>query len=912
MGYNGGEVIGMNWKQALLGTMLRGALLSVLLVWVRPLWSQVYLPINLSGTGSMEWDWDSRDEGGGNGLPDIVSSYISGNFFGNSWEGVQSSFRASGEGAYIESVLDPTRKLDGNYSWRLKFNYLQANDNTARTVTFTLNLIKNKYPFHDDTNVYHTGTEQGHSWDEFVGRRVIIRLSYWTEGFSNASYRIRYRSGTTDGHFSAFGSSYLSISTNGWRTIEAETTVKLASDGKPDVLALLDIRIDANSGSAARWASGTIWIDKVECILPDWDLGIPPMRTTAPINFLVYNFMPEHWTYYLTAPLPEVIVGHTIPVMYPLKERFGSRITLGLYTQPAEVPVRVDRQGRDYEGNWNSPARTTPSLCREIYGCYRYRFEQPDWLVKRHPPRNTSDPTDVRNFIVESRYKDYYLKLDRKDVLWAAMGGYARLARDFPFIDLFFLDNFLTVPTAAGDHPFDSDNRNQTPEPPYNDATTVYGHWRQFMGELSPYIRKVLGKKISGNIGSKAGLLTVGGCPGLDMIPYMDAFLFESPIVSFDYSTRTFSFRPYSVFPDSCTSRSWKLTFRAIRDNPNTDFHLIMYWQSPLKGAGDPSRQHLRYNLATYWLLYRPNLYLCLEDRRYTGDVDEYTHLYTIRQPEVWIPLGEPVEDYRIVVGDFDNGGLFMRRYQNGVVLVNPTESDINNAYITDRDYKDWDGNIVPMGTRISVPRKTGIVLYAAPEVKFRVLTQQNEDNRNLTSGGSSWDFVLECRNVGLMPAKNFSLEIPVLSGMKATLVGGRSRTTIGSGSVKFVIPELLPGQVKRFTVRVRVLGRSGQGANANVKILPMVGVPDVNDNNSLIATIFRNGQTSRLRFRIKNISSSQSVYNIEFFVYVPDGGYATVEGKSVMTRGAVSFVLSDVPSDPLRSQVRFPWILRF
>jgi hypothetical protein len=850
---------------------------------------QPLVAVNLNQYGDMEYDWDSRGTGG-NGLPDGISSIISGDF-GNSWESIRTNLGG------VESYLDETRTVEGQFSWMFSFRHTgNSLPGSYKNLTFTLNLIKNSYPFHDDLNIYHRDDHPSHSWSEFVGRRIIIRLSYWAEGFSNASYLFQYVSGTsTNQNFPDFGGNYESTDTGGWRTIEVQDVLKLANNSTPliQVIFKLKIRDEAN-----KTATGKIWIDKVECILPDWDLGIPHSRTTAPIYFAVYNFMPEHWTYYLTAPYPFHFAQYQYMAM-PLKRILGKNLKWVLYTNPGRVPKRSDTY-----------VPPPVSGCHDLYGCYNYELNYPDWLI--HDENN--------QLIWDGQYNNYVLKIDRRDVQLAASDGYTLYIRDFPLIDSFFLDDFLTWP---GDIKNPNTGYYWVPEPSYTEYTNgmldrqksrekMFGYWLSYMEEISPLIRSGLGRDIIVNIGSKAGLFLNGVKPMESIMPYIDGVLWESPIVKYDYSTSQYLAYPYTYTGSNIySSASWRNFVEAARRYPDKDHILIMFWDSDVNGSSsDPGRKLLRYNIATYWLIYRPNIYLCLEDRRNTGSVDYYTHLYTVNQPEVWTPLGEPTGDYQIIKGDWDTGGLFMRKFQNGVVLVNPTDSS-SFDFDTDLDYKDWDGNLVTAGTRLTIGPKSGVVLYAAPEVKVKVIASSS--SQILNPGGAPWDFVIECSSVGLLPVKNFVLEVPLVSGIRGTLLDGQNPTIVTSGSIKLVIPELSPGDSRRFKVRVRVLGRSGAGAPVDVKILPLFGGPSISNMSGDSSMLFRSGQQSRLRLRYKNNSFSQPAYNIEVLVSIPSDVYAVAtETKTIVSDGEISFVLPELPSDPLWNQIRFPWILGF
>ncbi|BCW97016.1 MAG: DUF11 domain-containing protein [Fimbriimonadales bacterium] len=683
---------------------LKPILIIAILVQTCSLWSQAFIDLNLAlPAGACEIDWDR------NGIVDGTS-------VSTSWD---SGWRAA---LGAEALLDASRKFGGGFSQHIRFNRASGEEGS---LTLIFPLISNNLAVNLS-----------------AGQPVLVRARYFAEGFQNADYEISMRSGDTYPVLLP----RTSADSGGWQTVS--TIAVLQADSVGQLILNLYLRIRAGAGAAA----GRVWIDEVECILPQYPTH--PERTPTPIQFSVFNFTPSHWTDYLSAPLPSITVQGT-QYGFPLKRLFGSRIQHYLYIHSVNYPVQAP-----------------PQNCRLLYGCEHFLNTNPDWVLR----------DQNGNPIIYERYNSYYLDIGLPQVQQRAIEGFTTLGNALPSIDGFFLDGFADWPGAV----IPSGSGLTCPRYPTYDS--IFPAWDGWVRTVLPVVRQTLNKKVLVNLGARPGLLLNGQRPVSQWLSYIDGILLEGPIVGVNYSQQTYTPRVYAGSTTSYYAGSWRNTLRCVQEYPNTNWHLILYWDQR-----EQSRALLRYSLATYWLIYRPNIYLCLEDRLDSS----YTHLKTLAQPEVWIPLGEPVAPYEIIQGNWNNGGLFQRRFQYGLVLVNPTDST-TYTFTTSQAYKNWDGQVLPANTTLQIPPKTGVALYAAPEVRVSITAQPET-----ALPGELVTIVVECRNAGLVDARDVQVEAPIPQGLSVVSVSNGG--VMSNGAVQWTIPALAPGGSRQFQIQARV-----------------------------------------------------------------------------------------------------------
>ncbi len=151
----------------------------------------------------------------------------------------------------------------------------------------------------------------------------------------------------------------------------------------------------------------------------------------------------------------------------------------------------------------------------------------------------------------------------------------------------------------------------------------------------------------------------------------------------------------------------------------------------------------------------------------------------------------------RILNGDIVTGGLFVRNYENGIVVWNPC-NDRDFTFTVPRDLYDWDRNLIRAGTVVSIPRQTGHVFYSAPEITVELSPQNAE-----VLPGQTVQFTVTYRNRGTAPGTNVRIAVPLPQGM--TLVGSNPQARLENGQVVWIVPSVpVGGQgTLQFTVRV-------------------------------------------------------------------------------------------------------------
>lgn len=565
------------------------------------------------------------------------------------------------------------------------------------------------------------------------GQPFLVRVSYFAENFQNAQYRVRLRTGAR----SIYLTPYQSVDSGGWRQLALVVPAERNSSGSFDITVVIEIQLGAGS------ASGRLWIDDVQCLWMQYPLHIKP--DLYPIKLAVVNDVSPNWIDYLSSYLPALGV-QPAKIGYPLKTILGDRF---LYLQ--------------YVGISTTPINPEPN-CSSLYGCGNVRQDHPDWLLYDTNGQPLQD----------QRYGNYLIDPGVTGVREQAVQKLAEFASIVPAIDGFFFDTLGGWPGASCAR--------------YPTYDAILPAWTGWVNRVAPYVRQTLGKKVIANIGSKTGLFLNGSRPAAQWIQELDGMLLEGAFVRVDYNAQTYNPTAYRGGTTSYNAASWQGILQVLSSYPDKLWVLIGYWDSR-----DTQARWLRYALASYWLVYRPTVYLYMEDR--LNPAYHYSD-YVVR-PEPFIPLGEPLADREIIQGNWDTGGLFQRRFRYGIVLVNPTESN-TYSYTTTRSYKNWDGQVLPANTQLSIPPKTGVVLYAAPELRLSIsVTPQN------ALPGEIVTVTVECRNTGLETASNFEIKVPLPDGL--TVVSASNGGTLDNGVIKWTIASLAPGGTQQFRFQARL-----------------------------------------------------------------------------------------------------------
>ncbi len=567
-----------------------------------------------------------------------------------------------------------------------------------------------------------------------VGTPVLVRFRLQAENFQNATYQVRFRTGDRWGTIVPATSQ----SYLGWQ--EFSQVIPLEATPNGEVFLRLYWEIVLGEGSAR----GRLWLDGLEVLAQP--IAVPARSRPNPIKMAgAVGGMSTDWAAITEVPLYLATVGYA--EHHGVKKIYPSVQTL-VY----------------YHSNY---AYARPDLwSHDLYDYYDVDANHPSWFLV----------DSNGNRILDTRYPHlnaYYVDPGHPQAQERAVQRLQLLVRDRGFIpDWIYLDGWNAYINSQQ----------------YPTWESILSAWLSLAQRLSPVIRNTLGAKMMVNSASQIGLY-VDGNMGTQWIDLIDGVLHEGAWIIYNSSTRQYTYRAYRSIrtPTDFRDSSWFTVLRAVQNYPNK------YWV--LLVQCDPNNNEMfRYAVASYLVVQHDRCILAFDDRPNAG---AHTFLTFNLRPELFVPLGDATGTYRIEQGTIPEGALFARDYQYGLVLVNPTENR-TFTYRTTRAYKNWDGQVVPANTDLSLPPRTGVVLYAAPEVVLSITPQQ------LTAlPGETVTFTVRYENRGLADATNIELSVPLPEGLQ--FVSGNG-VTFQNGQVKWSVSRLRPNEsgTRTFTARVQ------------------------------------------------------------------------------------------------------------
>lgn len=582
-----------------------------------------------------------------------------------------------------------------------------------------------------------------------VGEPLLVRIALRAEGFQNATYRVYVITGTRIIDLQ----SETNRDTGGWQLLSGIAPVELDANGLPNFT--VNIQLSVQPGAA----SGTLWVDEVQVL---------SARTVVRCN-----------------RLPN---GLKLALDYLYREREPSRYLQGM---PFGIVIGTREQAQFLRAHYPNvvwapycyfPATMVPAIYRNNADLYNY-----DDVEQNHPDWFLRDQNGQRIYLDET----YYLDIGRTDVrerAWQSLRDFLNRCGRPRYV---YLDNF---DVKVGP------NRYNPPSYPTNEAwvNAVIG-WVQYVGSRT---LNEFGTTFIPNAAWGPGfwLRGIGGAPdapGVAILPYVGGFLIEHAF--------TMAWNPpngspetrinhYGTATGSLGVQNWgaytlRNVVRLATEYP--DKHVILM---PTLWTNLPDSQaKLRFALAGCFIVQHENTYIHLDPR---FEQQQYSTGYYPQ--ELFVPLGLPTSNYRIVDGDLIVGGLFVRDYENGVVVWNPRH-DRTYTYTVPRDYYDWDRNLMRAGTQVQVPPRTGLVFYAAPEIVLSI----SPTNANVLPGETA-QFTVTYRNTGTAAGVNIRITVPLPEGM--TLVSSSPTATIENGQLVWIIPSVpINSQgTLQFTVRVQ------------------------------------------------------------------------------------------------------------
>jgi uncharacterized repeat protein (TIGR01451 family) len=583
-----------------------------------------------------------------------------------------------------------------------------------------------------------------------IGEPLLVRLALRAEGFQNASYTVYVYTGSRRVELLPATRQ----DTGGWRQLSAVVPVESDASGAPQFS--LRIEIQASEGAA----SGTLWIDEAQAI---------STRTVMRTNRLP-NGLRLAFTY---------LYRNRDPYRY-LDQTIGAVVgTPNVATTLAHHHPDVLWMPYCY-----MPATMIPSFYRHNADLYNYddvNANHPDWfLLDSNGQRILLDDT-------------YYLDIGRSDVrerAWQSLRDFLNRCGHPRYI---FLDNY---DVRVG-------SRYAPPNYPTNDlwVQAVLG-WTEYLGSrLLNEFRFADGSypRFVTNSAATPGFWLRGipgvsqDAPGVAFLPYIGGFFIEHAFIHARPEQGRTTIQSYGTANDFRDSDHWtrgrlRNTIRLATDYPDKLLILV-----PTLWINMPdSRQKLRFAIAGCLIVQHNNTFVQIDPRR---EQEQYPDGYY--PPELFVPLGLPQGNFQILNGDIIVGGLFVREYQNGVVVWNPRH-DVTYTYTVPRDYYDWDRNLVRAGTQVQVPPHTGLVFYAAPEITISLSPAQAN-----VLPGQTVEFTVRYRNTGTATGTDVRISVPLPDGM--TLVGSNPTARLEGRQLVWIVPSVPVNDegTLRFTVRV-------------------------------------------------------------------------------------------------------------
>ena len=592
--------------------------------------------------------------------------------------------------------------------------------------------------------VIHKGINFSASLTPTVGEPLRVTLALRAEGFQNAEYRIRLITGSR----TVTVQPYTNRDTGGWQVYSVVAPVELNNSGQP----FFSIYIDISAGDGI--AKGRLWVDEIRA-LSNRTVSRPSQLPNGLKLCLNYLYRSDFYSYFEHPFLCVVGFDRAAQV---LTRHFPDVICAPYVYFSSTLPPRFYRHNAD------------------LYNYDDVDNNHPDWFLLDR---------DGNRILLDDYY---YIDIGRPEVCeraWQSLRDFMGRNGRARYL---FLDN---VDMLVGPGHFAVPRNYNT-----NDewVRAVVG-WFEYVGRR---LQGEFGTTFIPNVAWAPGFWLRGisgnpDAPGVATLPYIGGFLLEH-FPTHARSNGTTYIGPYGSASGTSGPQTWNRrllrdSIRLVTENPDKVAILI-----PTLWVGrDDSTQKMRFAIAMCLIVQHENTYIQLDPRH---QQDQYPSGYL--PPELFIPLGVPAGNFRIQDGDIIVGGLFIREYQNGIVLANP-RSDRDFTFTVPRDLYDWDRNLIKAGTRLTIPRQTGMVLWSAPEITVSLSPTNTEVLPSQTV-----QFTVTYRNTGTAPGTNVRIAVPLPDGM--TLVGSNPTATVENGQVVWIVPNIPVNGTGtlRFTVRVQ------------------------------------------------------------------------------------------------------------
>lgn len=577
-----------------------------------------------------------------------------------------------------------------------------------------------------------------------VGEPLLVRVAIRAQNFRNATYQVYVSTGSRR----VVLLSPSSQMTTGWQVLSGIVPVELDASGQPQFS--LQVEISAGEGAA----EGTLWIDEMQAIS-----ARTVMRNNTLPNGLriAYSYLyrnQDGYRYLQDVPIG-IVLGGTTNAGVILRKHYPNALFAPYAYFSSTLPPAFYRYNAD------------------LYNYDDVEQNHPDWFLLG---------PDGQRIALDGHY---YVDIGRQDLrerAWQSLRDFMDRCGRPPYV---VLDN---VDMRVGPGHFAA-----PPNYPTNDlwVQAVVG-WFEYVGSR---LRNEFGTTFIPNAAWAPAFWLRGrdgsqDAPGVATLPYMGGFLIEHAFTHARGTTGLTTIMNYGTTGNFGNWRAWTLRdqIRLASEYPDKVVILI-----PTLWLGQPDTpQKLRFAVAGCLIVQHDNTYVQIDPRH---QQEQYPAGFY--PPELLVPLGRWTENFRILNGNIISGGLFVRNYENGIVVWNPCH-DRDFTFTVPRDLYDWDRNLIRAGTVVQIPRQTGHVFYSAPEITVEISPQSVQ-----VLPGQTVQFTVTYRNRGTAAGTNVRIAVPLPQGM--TLVGSDPQARLENGQVVWAVLNVPVGGTGtlRFTVRV-------------------------------------------------------------------------------------------------------------
>lgn len=636
----------------------------------------------------------------------------------------------------VQFSIDTTHKHSGVGSQRVR---LERAGGAAGWLTFTCGI---------DFNAHLTPA---------VGEPLLVRIAYRAEGFQGARYRIRIVSGDQ----SFFLVPETAESTSGWNTRSMVVPVLAHTDGTRRFFVEVGLYVDAGA------AQGTLWVDALQAI----STRVATRADRLPNGMRLALFTPRNRdaTWYLDSGLPiQAVLGYQYPGM-SLQRHFSNLIWAPYVHFCGTLPESWFRHNAD------------------LYNYDDVMANRQDWILR-----------DANgNPIQASFYNWYYVDIGRAEVrerAWQSLRDFLNRVGRPRYVMLDDVNAVLTRWVRVQGYP-------------------TLESWEQavlgWFHHVGANLQREFGAQFIPNADWNPGFYLRGiqghpDAPGVSILPYIGGFMIEH---IFTHARRdgtgfavAYRYGTASDVGDWRPNNRHRDRIRLATEYPDriTILNPTLPTPEAYQQAGHSLaewRRWVRFVIAGCLIVQHENTLVAIT---FNPRADNETRFLSREMlPELFTPLGMWRGNYRIEQGDLVSGGLFVREYEHGIVVLNP-RTDRSYTFTLPRDLYDWDGNLRRAGETLTIEAQTGHVFFSAPDITVELNPRTVE-----VLPGQTVSFTVTYRNRGTASGTNVRIAVPLAQGM--TLIGSNPTARLEDGQVVWIVPQVPAGGqgTLQFTVRV-------------------------------------------------------------------------------------------------------------